>query len=121
MAPFTFTETAPILRCFDATKARAFYIHYLGFAVDWDHRFEPHLPLYMQISRAGLVLHLSEHHGDASPGACVFVRMTGIAAFHAELVAKDSPFQRPAIDRMDWGQQMTLTDPFMNRIRFCES
>jgi hypothetical protein len=33
------------------------------------HRFAPDLPLYMQVSRDGSVLHLSEHHGDCSPGA----------------------------------------------------
>jgi Glyoxalase superfamily protein len=113
-------ETAPVLRSFDAGLARAFYVAYLGFRVDWEHRFEPTLPLYMQVSRAGLVLHLSEHHGDASPGACVFVRMTGLVAFHAELTAKGHAGARPGIEVMDWGQQMTLTDPFMNRLRFCE-
>jgi catechol 2,3-dioxygenase-like lactoylglutathione lyase family enzyme len=115
-----FTETAPVLRSFDGAKARAFYVDYLGFQVDWEHRFEPDLPLYMQVSRAGLVLHVSEHHGDASPGACVFVRMTGLAAFHEELLAKDYPALRPTVEAMDWGPQMTLTDPFMNRLRFCE-
>jgi catechol 2,3-dioxygenase-like lactoylglutathione lyase family enzyme len=115
-----FTETAPVLRSFDDKQARAFYVGYLGFEVDWEHRFEPTLPLYMQVSRAGLVLHLSEHHGDASPGACVFVRMTGLAAFHAELLAKDYSALCPGIERKDWGLEMILTDPFMNRLRFCE-
>lgn len=115
-----FTQTAPVLRSFDAGLARAFYLDYLSFAVDWEHRFEPTLPLYMQISRAGLVLHLSEHHGDASPGACVFVRMTGLVAFHAELLGKKYAALRPGIERKDWGQEMVLTDPFMNHLRFCE-
>ena len=74
----------------------------------------------MQIIRAGLVLHLSEHHGDASPGACVFVRMTGLVAFHAELLGKKYAALRPGIARKDWGQEMVLTDPFMNYLRFCE-
>jgi hypothetical protein len=30
----------PILRSFDEAKAREFYIDYLGFSVDWEHRFE---------------------------------------------------------------------------------
>ena len=115
-----FTQTAPILRSFDEAKARVFYIDYLGFQVDWEHRFEPALPLYMQVSRAGLVLHLSEHHGDASPGACIFVRMTGLAGFHAELLAKTFVPLRPGIERKDWGREMILTDPFMNHLRFCE-
>lgn len=55
-------RTIPILRIFDEAKAREFYIDFLGFKTDWEHRFGPDLPLYMQISRDGCVLHLSEHH-----------------------------------------------------------
>lgn len=62
-----FTQTAPILRIFDESKAKEFYLGFLGFQLDFEHRFGDNFPLYMQVSRAGLVLHLSEHHGDASP------------------------------------------------------
>jgi Glyoxalase superfamily protein len=41
-------------------------------------------------------------------------------AFHAELLAKDYSALRPGIERKDWGLEMILTDPFMNRLRFCE-
>ena len=58
----------PVLRSFDERKAREFYVDFLGFTVDWEHRLEPDLPLYMQVSRGNLVLHLSEHHGGVSPG-----------------------------------------------------
>jgi hypothetical protein len=73
----SFLQTVPILRIFDEAKAREFYVDYLRFTVDWEHRFEDDLPLYMQISRDGLTLHLSEHVGDACPGSTVFVRMRG--------------------------------------------
>ena len=39
----------PILRIFDEAKAKEFYLDFLGFRLDWEHRFEAHLPLYMQI------------------------------------------------------------------------
>src|SRR3954468_24119707 len=29
----------PILRIFDVEKAREFYLDFLGFSMDWDHRF----------------------------------------------------------------------------------
>ena len=63
-----YQQTIPILRSFDEAKAREFYVGFLGFAVDWEHRFEPGMPLYMQVSRDGILLHISEHHGDGSPG-----------------------------------------------------
>ena len=59
-----FQKTIPILRIFNAEKAKEFYVGYLGFSVDWEHHFEDNTPAYLQVSRAGLTLHLSEHHGD---------------------------------------------------------
>jgi catechol 2,3-dioxygenase-like lactoylglutathione lyase family enzyme len=61
------------LRIFDEARARDFYVEYLGFAVDWEHRFGGRGPLYTLVSRGSLVLHLSEHHGDGSPGHVVYV------------------------------------------------
>ena len=81
-------SAVPILRIFDEAKARDYYVGFLGFAVDWKHRFEPGMPLYMQVSLVGLTLHLSEHHGDASPGSTVFLRVTGLAEYHAAISAK---------------------------------
>lgn len=115
-----FRQTVPILRSFDEVKAREFYCAFLGFQVDFEHRFEPGLPLYMQVSRAGLCLHLSEHHGDASPGSTVFVRMGGLRALHRELLDKHYRYGRPGIERHPWGEVVSVHDPFGNRIRFCE-
>ncbi len=65
--------------------------------VDWAHRFESWAPLYMQVSRAGIVFHLSEHHGDGSPGSHVRVAITGVREFHAELSAKQYKNNRPQL------------------------
>jgi len=48
------------------------------------------------------------------------VRVTGLRGFHAELIAKPYANLRPGLARADWGCEMEVTDPFMNRIRFCE-
>jgi catechol 2,3-dioxygenase-like lactoylglutathione lyase family enzyme len=119
--PMRIIQTVPVLRIFDVAKAREFYLDYLAFRSDWEHRFEPGLPLYMQVSREGCVLHLSEHHGDGSPGATVFLRMTGLEDFHAELVKKNYRYQRPGVALAPWNARlMELTDPFGNRLRFNE-
>ena len=76
-----FQRTIPILRIFDVAKAKEFYVGFLGFTVDWEHHFEDNTQAYLQMSRAGLTLHLSEHHGDCCPGSTVFVWMTGIEPF----------------------------------------
>jgi catechol 2,3-dioxygenase-like lactoylglutathione lyase family enzyme len=111
----------PVLRIFDVDKAREFYVGFLGFRVDWEHRFEPGSPLYLQVSRDGLVLHLSEHHGDGSPGVVVVVRTAGLDAYHREITAKGYPFARPGLERAPWNAWlMEVTDPFGNRLRFNE-
>src|SRR5262252_928703 len=83
-----FTSVVPILRTFDTDKATQFYVQYLGMTVDWEHRFGDDFPLYRQVSRGDLVLHLTEHHGDSTPGAAVYVRLTGVHELHAELLER---------------------------------
>ncbi|WP_430911856.1 glyoxalase superfamily protein [Methylobacterium sp. sgz302541] len=116
-----FEETCPLMRIFDEAKAREFYLGFLGFRMDWEYRFGEGFPLYAQVSRAGLTLHLTEHHGDASPGCTAFVRMAGIEAYRQELLNREYPYERPDIETAQWGLAMEVTDPFYNRIRFCES
>jgi catechol 2,3-dioxygenase-like lactoylglutathione lyase family enzyme len=114
-------KAIPILRIFDLAKAREFYLEFLGFRLDWEHRFAPDLPVYMQVSRGALVLHLSEHHGDASPGAGVLVRTHGLDELHRELTARDYRHMRPGIEPTPWGARlMEVVDPFGNRLRFHE-
>ena len=82
-------SSTPVLRSFDEAKAREFYVWFLGFQVDWQHRFGDNFPLYMQVTRDACVLHLSEHHGDACPGAALRIELAGVDEFCAELQAKD--------------------------------
>lgn len=119
--PLEMLQTIPILRIFDVAKAREFYVDFLGFEVDWEHRFEPGLPLYMQVSRVGLTLHLSEHHGDACPGSTVFVWMREIDEFHREITSRNYGYLRPGVEEAFYGAKcMEVIDPFGNRIRFNE-
>lgn len=111
--------TTPILRSFDEAKAREFYLGYLGFQLLFEHRFEPGLPLYMGIVRDGCTLHLSEHHGDASPGAAMRIEVDDIDALQAELAARPYRHARPEVQLQPWGtRDMTLVDPFGNRLTF---
>lgn len=110
----------PVLRIFDEAKAREFYIDFLGFAVRFEHRFAPDLPLYMSVKRDACELHLSEHHGDATPGSAVRIEVHDIDALHAEMTARAYRYARPGIEPKPWGtREITVTDPFGNRLTFC--
>jgi catechol 2,3-dioxygenase-like lactoylglutathione lyase family enzyme len=111
----------PILRIFDRAKAVEFYVDYLGFRLDWEHGGAvDHSPLYAQVSRGAAVLHLSEHHGDASPGGAALIPVADVDALHAELHARPYDFARPGVTAEGWGRVMVVIDPFHNRIVFHE-
>ncbi|AXP06913.1 MULTISPECIES: glyoxalase superfamily protein [Pseudomonas] len=115
----SFGKTTPILRIFDEAKALAFYVDFLGFTVDWQHRFGNDFPLYLQVSRGDCVLHLSEHHGDCTPGSALRIETDELEAFQQQLQAKQYRYAHPQIQAMPWGSQdMAISDPFGNRLVF---
>jgi uncharacterized glyoxalase superfamily protein PhnB len=112
-------QMTPILRMFDEKKALEFYVEFMGFRVAWRHRFSDDTPLYLEVVRDDCRIHLSEHHGDCSPGAAIRVEVTDIDAWHAELNQKQYRYARPAIEDMPWGsRELTVHDPFGNRLTF---
>ena len=116
-----FHSPIPILRSFDETKAKEFYVGFLGFNIDWEHRFEENTPLYMQLSKDGCVIHLSEHHGDSSPGASLRIQTKTLDSYHKELIDKKYKNARPGIQGMPWGtRDMAISDPFGNKLIFNE-
>jgi hypothetical protein len=120
--PLTVHQTIPIFRIFSVEKAKEFYIDFLGFKIDWEGRLDEKAPLYLQISRAGCVLHLTEHYGDCCPGSTVFLPVTGLDEYHREISAKGYGFMRPAVEPTFHNSKcMQVIDPFGNRLRFDES
>ena len=115
----TFHAVVPILRIFDEPRARDFYLDFLGFTVDFEHRFEPNTPIYMQVSRGACRLHLSEHHGDGTPGTRIRIQVDELEAYHAELTAKHYKYYRPGLQDQEWGErEMSVQDPFANVLIF---
>jgi extradiol dioxygenase family protein len=110
----------PILRMYDVAATKRFYVDYLGCTLDWQGG-EGDRPVYMQVSRAELVLHLSSHHGDGTPGGAVLIEISGVEALHAELREKGYPFLNPGIEPGPGdGREMVLIDPASNQLRFFE-
>lgn len=115
----SYGKGTPILRIFDEDRAKEFYLTFLEFKVDWEHRFSPELPLYLQISKDDCVLHLSEHHGDCSPGAALRIETDELDAFHTRLTTKQYRYSQPHIEEMSRGtREMLVKDPFGNRLTF---
>jgi len=111
----------PIFRMFDEYKAKEFYLDYLGFRLDWEHRFEDNSPLYMQVTLNNFSLHLSEHYGDCSPGSSIRLTIDDLEVFHKGLLEKNYKYLRPGIECTEWNTlEVRLTDPFGNKIIFSQ-
>jgi uncharacterized glyoxalase superfamily protein PhnB len=114
-------QVIPIIRIFDEAKAKEFYLEFLGMSLDWEHRFEPGFPIYMQVSRGDLVFHLSEHSGDCTPGSKTFVNTDELEALHREVTSQGYRYCRPEITTAPWGDRVfEVVDPFSNRVLFNE-
>lgn len=114
----------PVLRIFDYQRAIEHYINWLGFTIDWKHRFEENMPVYMQVSRGDVILHLSEHSGDGTPGSNVFIdNFESLQAYHQELLQKNYKYNRPGIEVPFYDSnalEVTVIDPFHNRLILVE-
>ena len=112
-------STTPILRSFDKDKAKKFYVDFLEFEIEFEHRFEKELPLYLGLKKGDFQLHLSEHHGDSSPGASIRIEIDNLKSFQEKLLKKNYKYSRPGIIKQDWGtMEMIIKDPFGNKLIF---
>lgn len=114
-------KVIPILRIFDYKKAIEFYIDWLEFKIEWEHNFEENTPVYMAVSKEGITLHLTGHHGDTTPGTRVYIECTGLKEYHKQLLAKKYKYNRPGFEASFYGTYcMEVHDPFGNRLTFNE-
>jgi hypothetical protein len=104
-------EVIPILRVADASRAVSWYAQ-LGFCVEWEHRFEPHLPAFVSITRGHARIYLSEHDGDAIAGTLLYLR-------HSQLDRVASIFGAPITD-VAWGRELHVSDPDGNHLRISD-
>jgi hypothetical protein len=76
----------------------------------------------MQVSKAKCILHLSDHHGDGTPGSAVRIETTDVEGMNRALLAKNYRYARPGVESTPWGtREMTIADPFGNRLIFFQN
>jgi catechol 2,3-dioxygenase-like lactoylglutathione lyase family enzyme len=111
----------PIFRIFDIEKAKEFYLNFLGFQLDWAHQYEEDMPVYCQVSLNDVILHLSEHHGDSSPGSAIRFKINDIKKYQSTIQKRKYPYSNTCLEKSPWNTvELTVIDPFFNRITFYE-
>jgi catechol 2,3-dioxygenase-like lactoylglutathione lyase family enzyme len=98
---------------YDVEATKRFYVDYLGFHLDWQDG-EGDRPVYMRVSRGPVVLDLSSHSGDGTPGTAVVIQVDDVAALHAELHTRGYPFMNPGIEPRGIGKEVAVIDPASN-------
>ena len=116
----------PALRITNYEHCKHFYTEGFGFRVDWEHRFKPDFPVFMQVSRDEMILYLTEHRGDCQPGGLVHFYVPDVDAWYEELrhsVPKVcvglSKLQGPPSEGIPGLRDMTIIDPDGNKLRIC--
>lgn len=109
----------PTLRITDYATSKGFYVEGLGFQIDWEHRFEPHFPVFMQVSRDGLALFLSEHTGDCPVGGLVHLYVPDVDDWYDEFRRKGVSVKEPPNESLQGLRSMTITDPDGNKLHIC--
>ncbi len=108
----------PQFRMMDAERSVPFYVGGLGFEIDWEHRYEPGFPLFMQLTREGQTIFLTEHAGDCEVGGAAYFVVPDVDACYDTFVAGGvTTLSRPE-DTPYGTREMMVTDPDGNRLRF---
>lgn len=108
----------PQLRITSAQPSLEFYVAGLGFAVDWQHQFEPGFPLFIQLTRAGQTIFLTEHTGDCEVGGAVYFIVPDVDRCFEEFSRRGILVAEPSAPT-PWGtREMLIKDPDGNRLRF---
>jgi catechol 2,3-dioxygenase-like lactoylglutathione lyase family enzyme len=109
----------PTFRITDYAASRRFYVDGLGFRIDWEHRFEPHLPVFMQVSRDGLAFFLSGHAGDCPAGGLIHLYVPDVDAWFVEFQARGVPVNEPPNEGLQGLRSMMILDPDGNKLHIC--
>ena len=110
-------QVVPAVRITAYARSTAFYVGGLGFHVEWEHRVEPHLPAFVQVSRDGLTLYLTEHAGDCQVGGLVHLYVPDVDAWYAECLRTGVAVTEPPSESLAGLRDMTVADPDGNQLR----
>lgn len=113
-------KVIPAFRITDYTRSKDFYVEGMGFQIDWEHRFEPHFPVFAQVTKDEMTIYLTEHTGDCKVGGLVHLFVPNVDNWYMELRSKIGPYIiQPPHEDIEGLRMMTVVDPDGNQLRLC--
>ncbi|MCD9021914.1 VOC family protein [Cohnella sp. NL03-T5] len=113
-------KVIPAFRITDYSNSKAFYVEGMGFQMDWEHRFEPHFPVFAQISKDEMVIYLTEHTGDCQVGGLIHFFVPNVDSWYSEFKSKiNSHIIEPPSEDLEGLRMMTVLDLDGNQLRIC--
>lgn len=103
----------PVVRILDFEKAKAFYVDGLGFKIEWTVD-EGDTPVFMQVTREGQSLYLTQNPQDGTPPGAVYMYVPDVETWCADTAARGLEPHEP-VSLQPWGnREARYRDPFGN-------
>lgn len=112
-------RVVPALRITDYQRSKAYYVETLCFTVEWEHRFEPHFPVFMSVVRDDMQIYLTQHSGDCQVGGLVHFVISDVDAWYSEFRQRGAKVVEAPNNDLGF-RNMTIADPDGNQLRFME-
>lgn len=110
-------KVIPAFRITDYKRSKVFYVEGMGFQIDWEHRFEPDFPVFVQITKDEMTIYLTEHTGDCETGGLIHLFVPDVDQWYDELKHKDILISEPPNENLEGLRMMTVIDPDGNQLR----
>ena len=115
--PLPEQRVIPALRITNYERSKSYYVEALGFVVAWEHRFEPHLPVFMSVVRDDMQIYLTQHSGDCQVGGLVHFMISDVDAWYRDFRHRGANVTEAPNNDLGF-RNMTITDPDGNQLRF---
>lgn len=116
--PVRFLGTIPTFRVKDTAAAEVFYRDKLGFTTSWEHDPGDGHPVFLEMVRDNIALHLSEHEGDGPEEVSIHINVTDARALFREFLSAGAEIPDPPQDA-EWDEVVfSLNDLDGNTLRF---
>ncbi len=107
----------PTLQSNDAIKSYEFYHSVLGFEKNWEHRFEPELPLFISMSNGVNTVFITEHKNESAFGMELYFYVKKVDSLVVHAKSQGVAFDVELHETPYGTKEFTIKDPDGNKLR----